>query len=192
MKQYWIAIGVRENEVVRASFSTEKAAKEYAEYLAGDCKESFYCLVREPKRISISKGRKITATLANRMRYELLKVKARGTVNSYYYVDRNTWLSSSFGHGVDAMYYDSCLFGVSFDNFFDGEVKDVICILHSEYLTWSTMNRMQAACRLIPYAVKFRIIDGEPWLEGNYKQVKVPVDKTFSLMRYIKVLFNEF
>jgi len=126
------------------------------------------------------------------MSEELWKAKARGTVNSYYYVDRNTWLSSSFGHGLDAMYYDSCLFGVAFKDIIDDEIQDVTCILHSGYLTWSTMTRMQAACRLIPYAVGFRIIDGEPWLEGNYKQVKVPVDKTFSLMRYVKVLFNEF
>jgi len=192
MKQYYVAIGIRENEVTKASFSTENSAKEYTEYLKGTSKESFYCLVRQKKTMSFHESRKITRTLASRMRYELLKVKARGTVNSYYYVDRNTWLSSSFGHGVDAMYYDSYLFGVSFDNFFDGEVKDVTCILHSEYLTWSTMLRMQSACRLLPYAVKFRIINGEPWLEGNYKQVKVPVDKPFSLMRYIKVLFNEF
>ena len=76
MKQYWIAVGIRESEVVRASFSTEKAAKEYAEYLAGDCKDSFYCLVREPKRISISKGRKITDTLASRMQKEIWQAKA--------------------------------------------------------------------------------------------------------------------
>jgi len=192
MKQYWIAIGVRENETIRASFSTEGAAKEYAEYLAGTCKESFYCLVREPKRISISKGRKITDTLASRMQKEIWQAKAKGVVSIYYYVARNTWLSSSFGHGLDAMYYNSCLFGVDFDKCIDGEIQDVTCILHSGYLTWSTMNRMQSACRLIPYAVGFGIIDGEPWLEGNGKQVRVPVDKTFSLMRYVKVLFNEF
>lgn len=192
MKQYWIAIGIRENEVVRASFSTEKAAKEYAEYLAGDCKDSFYCLVREPKRISISKGRKITDTLASKIRQELPKAIESETVNSYYRVDKHTWLANIFGNGMFVKYYSSCIFIVDFDNYVEGKIQDVTCFLYSEYLTWSTMNRMQSACRLVPYAVGFGLIDGEPWLEGNGKQVRVPVDKPFSLMRYVKVLFNEF
>lgn len=192
MKQYWVVIGVRENEAVRASFSSEKAAKEYAEYLKGTSKESFCCLVRELNSVKVPAGRKITSTLASRFWKEVWAAVEKGTAYGYYYVDKNTWLSSSFGHELNAMYYDSCLFGVEFDKCCRGAIEDVTCILHSEYLTWSTMNRMQAACRLLTYRVGFCIIDGEPWLVGNYHQVRLPVDEPFSLMRYVKVLFNIF
>lgn len=191
MKQYWVVIGVRENSDVVASFSSEEAAKNYAAYLAGNSKESFYCLVREPKRVELPEGRKITDTLASRFREKVFKALSCGKVDTYSSVDRNTWLSSNFGHGLSAMYYDSVLFGVYFKEVTD-DIHDVSCIFHSRYLTWSTMIRMQSACRLLRYAAGFRIIDGQPWLVGNCKQIRLPVDKPFLLMRYIKVLFNEY
>lgn len=189
MKEYWVAIGVGENELIKAPFSTKEAAKNMVAYFKSELRESFYCLVKEPKRVAIPVGRKVTSKVASKVQEVVLSAAQRGTVNSYYYVDKNTWLSSSFGHELNVMYYDSCLFSISIGRG-DGVIQDVTCIFHSNYLTWSTLTRMQSACALLPYRVGFRIINGEPWLVGNFKQVKVPVNKPFSLMRYVKVLFN--
>lgn len=65
MKQYWVAIGIRESSDAVASFSSEEAAKNYVAYLKGNSKESFYCLVRELNCVKVPKGRKITDTLAS-------------------------------------------------------------------------------------------------------------------------------
>lgn len=134
-------------------------------------------------KLSIPEGRGMAQKIYEYLSECNIARSCGGKIKEYKSLGGNTVVRLMFNKYLDVEYYGTTLFQ------WDLETAEVKVIMHSAYLTHSTMERYPAASKLIAFDVGFRIIKGEPYLIGNGNKIKLPLDKPFNLMKWADKLF---